>query len=390
MTQLPSVLQPPLLLATDGSTSARVAQALIRPIAELLQPTSPPERPIDEQDVVLTVVTVQTRAANRGRRSPKKLQPESNRQIESTTNSTKAEAATAVQNLEHQTVGGSTQTVGLSLEQLTELVQADFSPSFSVSLLVRQGRPATEILNCARTIQAGLIAIGHRGTGGVRELLLGSVSTAIARYAPCSVLLARTHAEASTTANLRHVLLLVDAVAAQGAVALIQQLIPAGIQTVTLLHVQAPLNTSYSVTPFISRTSSWQLSRSLQAAQQEQGEQILQRAVAAIAVPGLTVQTRLHTGDAGPGVCHIAAEIGANLIVLGSDPTRRSLLSPFQTIRQSRQSTQPNSSPVKNVRPILRNTRLSVTEDYVIHYAPCPVLLCRATAMLSNSGNTVK
>jgi len=375
MTQSPSVLQSPLLLATDGSDSARVAQALVRPIADFLWHEMRVNNPQAEGLDVLTVVTVQPRVRQRGWRS-KNLEP-TQAPVTNSIDLTKAST---------QTTGQTQQDNGLSLEQLTQLVQADFGKDFPVSLLVRQGRPAIEILNCARMIQAGLIAIGHRGTGGVRELLLGSVSTAIARYAPCNVLLARSQSSQEAV-SLHHVLLLVDD-NVSNALALLRQLAPVGIQTVTLLHVQAPLNASYQVAPFISRTSSQQLSQSLRAAQQEQGEQILQRAARKMAASGVSVQTLLQVGDVGPTLCRIAMEIGVDLIVLGSDARRRSLLSPLQTIRQSRQETTTNSDS-QEARP-LRNTRLSVTEDYVIHYAPCAVLLCRAIVTVSNSGNTVK
>jgi len=363
MTQLPSsILSPPLLLASDGSPSAEAARALVRSIAELFVGQS-----VNNEDLnVLTVVTVQPRLPKRLKRSPKQVTPELSPPTDQDTQTATATVATSAQS-----------SAGLSLEQLTEWVQVSFSADFPLSLQVRQGRPATEILNCARTINAGLIAVGHRGVGGVRELLLGSVSTAIARYAPCSVLVARNRPNAAVETSLRHVLLVVDhSIADQQALAVTRQLVSAGIQTITLLHVQPPLNASYLVAPFVARTSSWQLNQSLQDAQREQGEQILQQAAKALDLPDGMVQNRLHTGDTGPSICQMAQEIGANLIIIGSDPTRRSLLSPLQAVRLPRR----RHNTVDNARPVLRNTRLSVTEDYVIHYAPCPVLLCRATA----------
>jgi nucleotide-binding universal stress UspA family protein len=41
---------------------------------------------------------------------------------------------------------------------------------------------------------ADLIVVGSRGKGGLRRLLLGSVAEFVARHAPCSVLIARSHA----------------------------------------------------------------------------------------------------------------------------------------------------------------------------------------------------
>lgn len=370
LTELPfSALFSPLLLATDGSPSARLAQTLIRSIAMLF--TTPERSHQPDAPAIVLVLTVQPRPTKQLKRSTKK----GNQPALDATSEPTREAAAAMAT---SSSGMERSQGGLSMEQLTELVAIDFPNNFPVSLQVRQGRAAIEILNCARTVEAGLIAVGHRGVGGVRELLLGSVSTAIARYAPCSVLVARTQAETAIEANLRHVLLIVDnSVAVRQAILTARQLIPTGIETITLLHIQPPLNASYLVTPLVSRMSSWQLSQSVRDAQREQGEHVLQKAAGMLQdLSDVTVQTRLHTGDAGPSICQTAQELGANLILIGSDAARRSLLSPLQSVRlPRRKQTEPNEN-----RPILRNTRLSITDDYVIHYAPCPVLLCRAVA----------
>ncbi|MDX2229896.1 MAG: universal stress protein [Leptolyngbyaceae cyanobacterium bins.349] len=376
MTQPTFVLSPPLLLATDGSSGAHMAQTMVRPIAELLQALQASQENATPT-AVLTVVTVQPRPRKRVTRSLKLVGKKPAGQP-ADADSSATDPALAGSAPEGATTGAGG-AAGLSLDQLTKLVQADFPSDFPLSVQVRQGQPATEILNCARTIGASLIVVGHRGVGGVRELLLGSVSTAIARYAPCSVLIARTRNH-SVAVGLGHVLLVVDATFHdQQAFAMTRQLAPAGIHTITLLHIQPPLNASYLVAPFTPRTPSWQLTQSLQEAQREQGEQILQTATTALAIPDLTVQTQLHTGDTGPSICQVAEAIGANLIMMGSDPTRRSLLAPLQAMRQSHQNRSAVRETADQPRPILRNTRLSVTEDYVIHYAPCPVLLCRAT-----------
>lgn len=357
----PPVLFPPLLLATDGSQSARAAQRLLYPIAQTLQD----QYPSSDQSTV-TVLTIQPRRSSRSNRLTKSPAQRLHQ-------SEPASEAEPPFNTTAVTQGRSpTEDPG----RLTADIRAEFPATITVSVQVRRGRPATEILNYARTAQAGLIAVGQRGIGGVREMLLGSISAVIARYAPCSVLIARggpTRADAAPT--LQHVLLLVndDTAAVRKTIAVVHQLLPIGIRRVTLLCVQPPLNAGYLFGPFVTPTPSWQLNQSLQEAQKEQGEDKLRQAKAGLDGTPLEVQTLLQIGEAGPAVCQVAQQQQVDLIILGSQVERRSLLSPLQTLRPPRQSpkAEARSAP-------LRNTRLSGVEDYVIHHAPCPVLLCRA------------
>ena len=56
---------------------------------------------------------------------------------------------------------------------------------------VRGGSPVDQILSAADEIGAGLIVIGRRGLGGVRRLLMGSVSEGVIHNARCPVLVLR-------------------------------------------------------------------------------------------------------------------------------------------------------------------------------------------------------
>ena len=53
------------------------------------------------------------------------------------------------------------------------------------------GRPDREIIALAEKIGAGLIVLGSRGLGGIRRALMGSVSDAVVRHAPCPVMVVR-------------------------------------------------------------------------------------------------------------------------------------------------------------------------------------------------------
>ncbi|MBF2036318.1 MAG: universal stress protein [Leptolyngbyaceae cyanobacterium T60_A2020_046] len=54
------------------------------------------------------------------------------------------------------------------------------------------GDPGRVICDMAKTWNADLILMGHRGRKGLSELLLGSVSNYVMHHAPCSVLIVRS------------------------------------------------------------------------------------------------------------------------------------------------------------------------------------------------------
>ena len=330
-------LLPPLLLATDGSLSAQMAQRLIVPLAQIL--------PIDantSMPVPLEVLTVQPRSVSLRARGLPSL-ASFNRKP-----STEARAAKALAEPSRDLENG--EFLESSLLELQITPTLDNSPACPINFQSREGRPATEILNYARTLQAGLIAVGHRGIGGSRELLLGSVSSAIARYAASHVLVARGLPEdPNFQPRWDHVLLVVNgSQATKQAIALTRQLLPVGIQRITILCAQTPLNPHHLFGPFATPTPSWQLTQSLQQAQKEQSEWIIQKAQEKLTAPNVELETFIQIGEPGSLICQMAAQQGADMIILGSD-------------RQ----------------PAFRHTRLTATGDYALHHAPCPVLLCR-------------
>jgi len=56
---------------------------------------------------------------------------------------------------------------------------------------LREGRADEEIVVLAEELGADLIVIGSRGLGGLRRVLVGSVSDSVVRHAHCPVLVAR-------------------------------------------------------------------------------------------------------------------------------------------------------------------------------------------------------
>ena len=62
---------------------------------------------------------------------------------------------------------------------------------FTAEPVYQLGKPAKAIMQVASKQHADLIVMGAKGLGGIAQILLGSVSTRVAEYATCSVLVVR-------------------------------------------------------------------------------------------------------------------------------------------------------------------------------------------------------
>lgn len=82
------------------------------------------------------------------------------------------------------------------LEREAKLILADYAEEadmkgVKVETLVAKGYPAKIILYTANAEKVDLIVVGSRGLGGVRGLLLGSVSSTVVRNSKVPVLVAK-------------------------------------------------------------------------------------------------------------------------------------------------------------------------------------------------------
>jgi nucleotide-binding universal stress UspA family protein len=87
-----------------------------------------------------------------------------------------------------------TQADGAIAAALTQLAAARTSAGepLKLSSAILVGQPSRMLLEEAEAWGAELIALGPRGLGGIKRLVLGSVSQTIAQQANCSVLIARS------------------------------------------------------------------------------------------------------------------------------------------------------------------------------------------------------
>lgn len=93
---------------------------------------------------------------------------------------------------------------GSAAEIRERLKQFDPEDSrIATEFLVKEGDPATELLDMARKSGCDLMVIGTHGRTGFSRLLAGSVAEQIMRHAPCPVLTVRSPIPAERPASAK-------------------------------------------------------------------------------------------------------------------------------------------------------------------------------------------
>jgi nucleotide-binding universal stress UspA family protein len=76
-------------------------------------------------------------------------------------------------------------------KQLHHLVRSTLPPEVPAQTLVRRGRPANEIIEAAKELDADLIVIPTHGHTGLKHVVFGSTAEYVVRHAVCPVLTLR-------------------------------------------------------------------------------------------------------------------------------------------------------------------------------------------------------
>ena len=188
----------------------------------------------------------------------------------------------------------------------------------------RGGGPAEVILACADDIGAGAISMGTRGRGGIRRLVLGSVTERVVRKARRPVMTVRQGARGWEEDGLRRLLVGAD---------LSPMMQPALAWAGTIAAAsRAELMAVHVVTSYAAATEQEQLQR-IHAAFRE------------LDLDGVDLNAELMIGDPGIRIRELADEHGVDLIVT---------------------STHGRSVPARLV--------LGSTTEHLVRRAPCPVL----------------
>jgi len=213
-------------------------------------------------------------------------------------------------------------------------------PGLQPEILINDGDLWSSLATAVKRHDIDLIVLGTHGRTGMGKFLLGSVAEEIFRQAPCPVLTVGPHApaEVEQSSQFTHILLATDfspesLAAASYAVSLAREY----QAHLTLLHVVEETNAGELVSRSELAPPSERLLRNLVPPQAELRY-----------VPDCVVQY----GSAPEGILDVAAQRGADLIVLG--------------VRQ------PHGFPAAA-------SHLAIgTAHKVVSQAPCPVLTVRA------------
>jgi nucleotide-binding universal stress UspA family protein len=205
-----------------------------------------------------------------------------------------------------------TDAVREACEELLEKESARLREAgWAGSTLLRSGHPADEITRAAEELGTDIVVIGSHGITGIKRYLLGSVSSSVLEYAPCSVLIVKgTHGHRAASAPLRILLAYDESPSAEKAVDFCSAL-PLGEQVeVTVLGVM-PLVTLYRQD--IAQQLSW-----LWQQQKRATEEALERVTKEVgwATPNVRYELR-ESGDVAAAILKKAEEIGCDLLVTG-------------------------------------------------------------------------
>jgi nucleotide-binding universal stress UspA family protein len=80
---------------------------------------------------------------------------------------------------------------GVAFDVLARDERRFVEAGFTVEKHAREGDPAHVIIDVAAEKEADLIAVGARGSTGMRRFMLGSVASKLAHHAPSSLLIVR-------------------------------------------------------------------------------------------------------------------------------------------------------------------------------------------------------
>lgn len=230
------------------------------------------------------------------------------------------------------------------LEQLRQALNIAGVQPAHVTLAAEVGEPAITIVDQAVAQAADLLVMGTHGRSGFDRLLLGSVTERVVRKAPCPVLTVPPHAPGPPAGvALRTILCPIDfSPAARQAFGFALDLARRANASVTLLHAiewlaeeRPPASPQFDVSAFRQQLM-------------EDAHERLRALVAQEPRVERGIETRVVAGRGHREILQIAAQQGADLIVMGAQGHGGPALTLFGSTTQ--QVVRSASCPVLTVR----------------------------------------
>lgn len=176
------------------------------------------------------------------------------------------------------------------------------------------GSTVNAIIEFASENKSDLVVLGTRGYGGIRKMLLGSVSSGVAAHAQCPVLVVRSRGQENKTKMIRRILVAVDGSKAATKAAQIAAFLTRvlGGELIAVYVVSLPLSGFYS--------GSASAIEEMERAGLQAGEQATSSAASIAADEGVrcTREVLDNSLSAASGICEYARQADADLIVVGT------------------------------------------------------------------------
>lgn len=215
-------------------------------------------------------------------------------------------------------------------------------PGLDVTAEVLRGRPAGEIVDAAKAMEADLIVMGSRGHGTIESMLLGSVSAEVVDHASAPVLVARGRSTA------RVVLAWDGSECARAAADLIRDWPILARSSIRVVSV-ADIEVWWAGFPDAGALQAMPVYLDAADDSRRAHGALVREMVAELGAAGLQAEPDRREGDAATEIIAAARESKADLIVLGT-----------------------------HGRTGLRRLMLGSVARNVLYHAPCSVLVTRA------------
>jgi nucleotide-binding universal stress UspA family protein len=197
-------------------------------------------------------------------------------------------------------------------EEVTKAARNLRSAHRTVEGIVLRGRPATALVEEATRFGANLVMGGSRGRGTISSLLLGSVSAEVVDHAPCPILVSRAP-------SINRVIFATDGSVPSAAAETVLSTWPIferlPIDVVSVADVVEPWHTG--IAPTMYREVIEAHARDLAEARAEH-TRIAEETTARLRARGRQAEAAMRTGDAAAEIIAAAAEVAADLVVIGS------------------------------------------------------------------------